>query len=108
MNKVILTGYLGQNPKICYGPQGNIVVANVSLATKRRIKNENVTDWHSLVIFGKLAEIADKHLKQGKRCTVVGRLTYRTWQDKSGKNNKVAEVIVDELEILDWEEKCKQ
>ncbi|WP_199609693.1 single-stranded DNA-binding protein [Flocculibacter collagenilyticus] len=100
VNKVILIGTLGQDPEVRYMPNGN-AVANISLATNESWKDKNTgqmqekTEWHRIVIFGKLAEIAGEYLKKGSQAYFEGKLQTRKWQDQQGQDKYTTEVVVD-------------
>jgi single-strand DNA-binding protein len=99
INKVILVGYLGQDPEIRYTPNGN-AVANLSLATseswrdKQSGEQKETTEWHRVVIFGKLAEVADEYLRKGSQAYFEGQLRTRKWQDQHGQDRYSTEVVV--------------
>ena len=99
INKVILVGNLGQDPETRYGSNGN-AVTSISVATSESWKDKNSgekkekTEWHRVVFFGKLAEIAGEYLHKGSKVYVEGRLVTRKWQDKSGQDRYTTEVVV--------------
>ena len=99
VNKVILVGNLGQDPEIRYIPGGG-AVANISLATseswrdKKTGENREVTEWHRVVLFGKLAEVAGEYLRKGSQVYIEGQLRTRKWQDQSGQDKYSTEVVV--------------
>ncbi|AMA64633.1 Single-stranded DNA-binding protein [Candidatus Arsenophonus lipoptenae] len=99
VNKVILIGNLGQNPEIRYMPNGGIV-ANFPLATSESWRDKQSgeirekTEWHRIVIFGKLAEIAEEYLRKGSQVYIEGSLQTRKWQDQNGLDRYTTEVIV--------------
>ncbi|QJC28448.1 single-stranded DNA-binding protein [Enterobacteriaceae endosymbiont of Plateumaris consimilis] len=99
INKVILIGNLGKDPEIRYMPNGNAVV-NIIMATsenwkdKQTKENKEKTEWHRIVIFGKLAEIANEYLRKGSQVYIEGYLQTRKWQDQNGQNHYITEVIV--------------
>ncbi|WP_367670630.1 single-stranded DNA-binding protein [Sodalis-like secondary symbiont of Drepanosiphum platanoidis] len=99
INKVILIGNLGQDPEIRYIPNGS-TVANFSIATSESWKNKNTgenqekTEWHRIVIFGKLAEIAGEYLKKGSQVYIEGSLQTRKWQDQNGNDRYITEILV--------------
>lgn len=99
VNKVILVGNLGQDPEIRYMPTGG-AVANITLATseswrdKQTGENKEVTEWHRVVLFGKLAEVAGEHLRKGSQVYIEGQLRTRKWQDQSGQDRYTTEVVV--------------
>ncbi|POW52721.1 single-stranded DNA-binding protein [Candidatus Pantoea alvi] len=99
VNKVILVGNLGQDPEIRYMPNGG-AVANISLATseswrdKQTGENREATEWHRVVLFGKLAEVAGEYLRKGSQVYIEGQLRTRKWQDQSGQDKYSTEVVV--------------
>ena len=106
VNKVILIGNLGQDPEVRYMPNGN-AVANVTIATSESWKDKNTgeqqerTEWHRVVFFRRLAEIASEYLKKGSKVYVEGRLQTRKWQDKEGQDRYTTEIVADKLQMLD-------
>ena len=106
VNKVILVGNLGQKPDMKY-TQSNTAVANLSLATSESWKDKDSgdlktkTEWHRVVYFGKLAEIAEQFLDKGSKVYVEGKLQTRKWQDQSGNDRYTTEVLGQELTMLD-------
>lgn len=105
VNKVILVGNLGKDPEVRYAPNGG-AVANITLATSESWKDktsgekQEKTEWHRVVFFGKLAEIAGEYLKKGAQIYVEGRLQTRKWQDKEGKDRYTTEIVAGELQML--------
>lgn len=99
VNKVILVGHLGQDPEIRYMPNGG-AVANITLATseswrdKQSGEQKERTEWHRVVIFGKLAEIAGEYLKKGSQVYIEGALQTRKWQDQAGQDRFTTEIVV--------------
>ncbi|GAB1437535.1 single-stranded DNA-binding protein SSB1 [Providencia sp.] len=99
VNKVILIGNLGQDPEIRYMPNGG-AVANLTLATSESWRDKQTgemrekTEWHRVVIFGKLAEVAGEYLKKGSQVYIEGSLQTRKWQDQSGQDRYTTEVVV--------------
>lgn len=99
VNKVILVGNLGQDPEIRYMPGGG-AVANISIATseswndKTTGEQKEKTEWHRVVIFGKLAEIAGEYLKKGSQVYIEGALQTRKWTDQSGVDKYTTEIVV--------------
>lgn len=97
--KVILIGHLGQDPEIRYMPAGG-AVANLTLATSESWRDKQSgemrekTEWHRVVIFGKLAEVAGEYLKKGSQVYIEGSLQTRKWQDQSGQDRYTTEVVV--------------
>ena len=106
VNKVILVGNLGQEPDMKY-TQSNTAVANLSLATSESWKDKDSgdlktkTEWHRVVYFGKLAEIAEQYLDKGSKVYVEGKLQTRKWQDQAGNDRYTTEVLGQELTMLD-------
>ena len=106
VNKVILVGNLGQKPDMKY-TQSNTAVANLSLATSESWKDKDSgdlktkTEWHRVVYFGKLAEIAEQYLETGSKVYVEGKLQTRKWQDQAGNDRYTTEVLGQELTMLD-------
>lgn len=105
VNKVILVGTLGKDPEIRYLPDG-AAVANLSLATNSQWKDKNTgekkqeTEWHRVVIYGRLAEIAHEYCKKGGSVYIEGRLKTRKWQDQSGADKYATEIIADTMQLL--------
>jgi single-strand DNA-binding protein len=99
VNKVILVGNLGKDPEVKYMPSGD-AVANLTLATSDTWKDKNSgekkekTEWHRVVFFGKLAEIAGQYLKKGSKIYVEGQLQTRKWQGPDGQDRYTTEVVV--------------
>lgn len=99
INKVILIGNLGQDPEVRYMPNGG-AVANLTLATSESWRDKQTgeqkerTEWHRVVIFGKLAEVAAEYLKKGSQVYIEGSLQTRKWQDQSGQDRYTTEVVV--------------
>ena len=106
VNKVILVGNLGQKPDMKY-TQSNTAVANLSLATSESWKDKDSgdlktkTEWHRVVYFGKLAEVAERYLDKGSKVYVEGKLQTRKWQDQTGNDRYTTEVLGQELTMLD-------
>jgi single-strand DNA-binding protein len=105
INKVILIGNLGNDPEVKYTASGS-AVANVSIATSENWKdkttgeNQERTEWHRVVFFGKLAEIVGEYLKKGSQVFVEGRLQTRKWQDKEGQDRYTTEIVANEMQML--------
>lgn len=99
MNSVHLVGHVGQDPELRLTGSGE-AICNVSLATTERRKQDDHTEWHKLVCFGKTAEIATQYAKKGKLIGIQGRLSTRKWQDKNGQDRWTTEILVDRLELL--------
>jgi single-strand DNA-binding protein len=105
VNKVILIGNLGKDPEVKYTPQGT-AVAKITLATNERFKGkdgqwQDRTEWHNVVLWQRLAEIAGEYLKKGGKVYVEGRLQTRSWDDKtSGQKKYMTEVVANDLVLL--------
>lgn len=105
INKVILIGNLGQDPEVRYTANQS-AVANVRIATSESWKDKATgeqkeqTEWHSVVFFGRLAEIVSEYLKKGSQVYVEGRLRTRKWQDKEGQDRYTTEIVADEMQML--------
>ncbi|MGY5450749.1 single-stranded DNA-binding protein [Agarivorans sp. MS3-6] len=99
INKVILVGNLGQDPEVRFMPNGG-AVANITIATseswrdKQSGEQKERTEWHRVVLFGKLAEVAGEYLKKGSQVYIEGQLQTRKWQDQSGQDRFSTEVVV--------------
>ncbi len=99
INKVILVGNLGNDPEIRYMPNGG-AVANITIATSESWRDKATgeqrekTEWHRVVLFGKLAEVAGEYLRKGSQVYVEGQLQTRKWQDQSGQDRYSTEVVV--------------
>ena len=105
VNKVILVGNLGKDPEIKYTPQGT-PVAKLTLATNERFKDkggewQDRTEWHNVVLWQRLAEIAGEYLKKGGKVYIEGRLQTRSWDDKqTGQKKYMTEVVASDLVLL--------
>jgi single-strand DNA-binding protein len=104
VNKVILVGRLGKDPETRYMTNGE-AVTNVSLATSENWKDKNGekqerTEWHNLVFYRRLAEIAGEYLRKGSQIFVEGKIQTRKWQDKEGKDRYTTEIVVNEMQML--------
>jgi single-strand DNA-binding protein len=105
LNKVLLIGNLGQKPDVRYLPQGR-ALARFSLATKERFTNPNSnqtqdrTEWHRIVVWGKLAEFCEKYLTQGKQVYIEGKLRTQPWKDKEGVSRKTTEIEAQTIILL--------
>lgn len=99
VNKVILVGNLGKDPEVRYMTNGG-AVASITLATseswrdKATGEQKEKTEWHRIVLFGKLAEVAGEHLRKGSQVYIEGALQTRKWQDQSGQDRYTTEVVV--------------
>lgn len=106
VNKVILIGNLGSDPEVRYMPNGN-AVTTISIATSEGWKDRETgeqqerTEWHRVVFFNRLAEIAGEYLKKGSKIFVEGSLRTRKWQDKSGNDRYTTEIVASEMQMLD-------
>jgi len=104
VNKVILVGRLGKDPETRYMTSGE-AVTNCTLATSENWKDKSgekqeKTEWHNLVFYRRLAEIAGEYLKKGSQIYVEGKLQTRKWQDKEGKDRYTTEIVVNEMTML--------
>lgn len=106
VNKVILVGNLGRDPEVRYSPDG-AAICNVSIATTSQWKDKATgdrreeTEWHRVVFYNRLAEIAGEYLKKGRSVYVEGRLKTRKWQDKeTGADRYSTEIVADQMQML--------
>lgn len=104
VNKVILIGNLGADPEVRFTPGGQ-AVANFRIATSESWNDKNGqkqerTEWHRIVVWGKLAELCGEYLKKGRQCFVEGRLQTREWMDKENKKNYTTEVVATSVTFL--------
>ncbi|HJV59604.1 MAG TPA: single-stranded DNA-binding protein [Albitalea sp.] len=105
VNKVIVLGNLGRDPEVRYTPNGN-AVCNLRIATTRNWKNrdsgekQEETEWHSVVLYDRQAEIAGEYLKKGRSVYIEGRLKTRKWQDKDGNDRYTTEIIGESMQLL--------
>ena len=105
VNKVIIVGNLGRDPEVRSMPNGDLV-ANVAVATTESWKDKNtgekkeLTEWHRITFYRKLAEIVEKYLKKGSQVYVEGRLQTRKWTDKDGAERFTTEIIADTMQML--------
>jgi single-strand DNA-binding protein len=106
VNKVILIGNLGQDPEVRFMPSGS-PVANLRVATtdtwtdRQSGQRQERTEWHSVVLFNRLAEIAQQYLKKGSRVYLEGRLQTRKWQGQDGQDRYTTEIVVNDMQMLD-------
>lgn len=106
VNKVILVGNVGQDPEMKYMPNGN-AVTNISVATSETWKDKQTgqpqerTEWHRVVFFNRLGEIAGEYLRKGSKVYVEGSLRTRKWQDQSGQDRYSTEIVGNEMQMLD-------
>jgi single-strand DNA-binding protein len=104
VNKVLLIGRLGNNPEVRFTPSG-AAVANFNMATNESWNDKNGqkqerTEWHRVVVWGKLAQLCGEYLAKGRQCYVEGRLQTRQWQDKEGQTKYTTEVIATTIQFL--------
>lgn len=105
VNKVFLIGHLGKNPEVRHLPSGG-AVANVTLATSERWKDKQTgeqqerTEWHQVVFYGRLAEIVGEYLRKGAPAYIEGSLRTRKWQDKNGTDRYTTEIVAAEMQML--------
>ncbi len=104
VNKVILVGNLGKDPEVKYLDNG-VAVANFSLATTENYKNKegekvSQTEWHNIVLWRGLAEVAEKYLKKGASVYIEGKIKTRKWEDKDGNTRYNTEVLADNMTML--------
>ena len=105
INKAVIVGTLGRDPEIRYSSQGKAVV-NISVATNETWKDratgeaQERTEWHRIVIFGKLGEIAQRYLKKGSQAYFEGRIQTDKWQDQSGNDRYTTKIIASQMEML--------
>jgi len=105
VNKVILVGNLGKDPEVRH-LEGGTAVANFSLATSESYKDRNsgerktITEWHNIVLWRGLAEVAEKYLKKGDQVYIEGKIRSRQWEDKEGKTRYTTEIVGDNMIML--------
>ncbi len=106
INKVILIGNLGADPEVRY-TQSNTAVCNLRLATSEQWRDKQTgeqrenTEWHNVVLFARLGEIAGEYLRKGSKVYIEGRLQTRKWQDQSGNDRWTTEIVANEMQMLD-------
>ena len=106
VNKVILVGNCGQDPETRYSANG-VAITNINVATTDSWKDKQTgqmqerTEWHRVVFFRRLAEIAGEYLKKGSKVYIEGKLQTRKWQDKEGNDRYTTEVVANEMQMLD-------
>jgi len=105
VNKVILIGRLGADPEVRYTPDGTMVV-NFRIATNETYKNKqgekiSKTEWHRIVVFGRLAEICGNYLGKGRLVFIEGKLQTRTWDDKDGNKRSTTEILASNMQMLE-------
>ena len=105
INKVIIIGNLGRDPEVRYTPSG-AAVCNLRIATTRNWKSrdsgerQEETEWHSVVLYDRQAEVAGEYLKKGRPVYIEGRLKTRKWQDKDGKDHYTTEIVAESMQLL--------
>lgn len=113
VNKVILVGNIGQDPEMKYMPSGN-AVTGISVATSESWKDKQTgqqqerTEWHRVVFFNRLAEIAGEYLRKGSKVYVEGQLRTRKWQDQAGQDRYTTEIVASEMQMLSGNEPAAQ
>lgn len=106
VNKVIIIGNVGQDPEVKYTPAGT-AITNISVATSEAWKDKQSgeaqerTEWHRIVFFNRLAEIAGEYLRKGSKVYVEGSLRTRKWQDQQGQDRYTTEIVGSEMQMLD-------
>lgn len=106
VNKVILVGNLGQDPETRYTPSGS-AISNINIATSETWKDKQTgqpqerTEWHRVVFFNRLAEIAGEYLRKGSKVYIEGSLRTRKWQDQQGQDRYTTEIVANEMQMLD-------
>lgn len=106
LNKVTLIGRLGADPEVRYMPKGG-AVTNIRLATTRRWKDRQTgerrdeTEWHRVVFFTRLAEIAGEYLRKGSLVYIEGRIRTQKWQDQNGQDRYTTEIVSEQMQMLD-------
>jgi single-strand DNA-binding protein len=106
VNKAILIGNLGADPETKFTPSGT-AVANISVATSEQWKDKQTgemqekTEWHRVVFFGRLAEIAGEYLRKGSKVYIEGRIQTRKWQGQDGQDRYTTEIVANEMQMLD-------
>lgn len=105
INKAIIVGNLGRDPEVRYSANG-AAITNITVATsdvwkdKNTGENQERTEWHRIVFFGRLAEIAGEYLKKGSQVYIEGRIQTRKWQDQSGQDRYTTEIVANEMQML--------
>ncbi len=106
VNKVIIVGNLGNDPEVRYSNNG-AAIANISVATSESWKDKNSgerqerTEWHRIVLFNRLGEIAGEYLRKGSKVYIEGKLQTRKWQDQQGQDRYTTEIVADQMQMLD-------
>ena len=105
VNKVIIVGNLGNDPEVRYTPSGS-AVATISIATSEQWKDKQTgeqrekTEWHRVVMFNRLGEIAGEYLRKGSQVYIEGKLQTRKWQDQSGNDRYTTEIVANTMQML--------
>jgi len=105
VNKVILVGNLGKDPEVRYTANGG-AVANITLATseswkdKQTGENQERTEWHRVVMFNRLGEVAGEYLRKGSQVYIEGKIQTRKWQDQNGQDRYTTEIVANEMQML--------
>jgi len=105
INKAIIVGHLGRDPEVRYSANGS-AIANVSVATtdswkdKQTGERQDRTEWHRVVFFNRLAEIAGEYLKKGSQVYIEGRLQTRKWEDQNGQERYTTEIVANDMQML--------
>lgn len=105
VNKVILVGNLGRDPEVRYTANGG-AVANITIATseqwndKQSGQKQERTEWHRVVLFGRLGEIAGEYLRKGSQVYIEGKLQTRKWQDQNGQDRYTTEIVANEMQMM--------
>ena len=106
INKAIIVGNLGNDPEVRYSNNG-AAIANITVATSDSWKDKNTgerqerTEWHRIVMFNRLGEIAGEYLKKGSKVYIEGKLQTRKWQDQQGQDRYTTEIVADQMQMLD-------
>ncbi len=105
VNKHIIVGFLGSDPEVKY-TSNNKAVANFNVATTEKWNDDQgqkqeKTEWHRIVIWGRLAEVAGEYLKKGSQVYLEGKVTHRKWQDQDGQDRYTTETVVTQMQMLD-------
>jgi single-strand DNA-binding protein len=105
VNRVLLIGRLGADPEVRYTPDGTMIV-NFRIATDETYKNKqgekvSKTEWHRIVVFGRLAEICGNYLGKGRLVFIEGKLQTRTWDDKEGNKRSLTEILATNMQMLE-------
>lgn len=112
VNKAILIGYLGAIPEIRYTPNGT-AVTNFNIATNEAYKDkegqkETRTEWHRIVVFGRLAEVCAEHLTKGKQVYIEGKLQTRSWTDQEDNKRQTTEIVASSMQMLGTKERKEE